>query len=57
MHGFELFIFEKLLDFGSMRELKADFDSLKEIKVMKLNAEMKLVDLEGNAFVEFVKRL
>ena len=56
-HGFDLFVFEKLLDFNSMKELKADFKNLGEIKVMKLNAEMRIVDLEGNIFVEFAKVL
>ena len=56
-HGFDLFVFEKILDFNSMKELKADFKSLSEIKVMKLNAEMRIVDLEGNIFVEFAKVL
>ncbi len=56
-HGFDLFVFEKIMDFSSMKELKADFDALKEIKVMKLNANMKIINLEGNVFVEFAKNV
>ena len=56
-HGFDLFVFEKIMDFDSMTELKAEFKSLKEIKVMKLNADMRIISLEGNVFVEFAKSL
>ena len=56
-HGFDLFVFEKIMDFNSMTELKADFRSLKELKVMKLNAEMEIINSDGNIFVEFLKKL
>ncbi|MBI2144298.1 hypothetical protein HYU17_04080 [Candidatus Woesearchaeota archaeon] len=57
LHGFELFSFEKLLDFGSMKELKADFSLLKDMKVMKLNASVNVRELDGSQFVVFRKEL
>ena len=56
-HGFDLFLFESLLDFRSMKELKAEFDSLKEIKVMKLNADIEVKQLDGTSFVVLTKKL
>ncbi len=46
-HGFDMFLFE----------VAYDFDAKKEVKVMKLNAEMSITNLDGCAFVEFVKAL
>ena len=46
-HGFDLFVFEKTLD----------FDTKKEVKMMKLNTAMSITDIEGNVFVEFTKSL
>ena len=56
-HGFDLFTFDRIFDFSSMKELKADFDSLKTFKVMKLNAQIEITELEGNSFVVFTKEL
>jgi len=54
-YGFALFVFEKLLDFSSMKDLKADFDKVKDVKVMKLNAKIEIAEIEGNSFVVLTK--
>ncbi len=46
-HGFDLFVFEKTLD----------LESRKQVKVMKLNTQMEIADLEGSSFVVFSKKL
>ncbi|MBI2581099.1 hypothetical protein HYV85_04835 [Candidatus Woesearchaeota archaeon] len=46
-YGFDLFLFEKLLD----------LDSRKQVKAMKLNADIDITELEGNSFVVFSKAL
>ncbi len=45
--GFDLFLFEKMLD----------LDSRKQAKAMKLNAAIDITELEGNSFVIFSKAL
>lgn len=46
-HGFDMFAFEKTLDLNTK----------KEVKMMKLNTAMSILDIEGNVFVEFTKSL
>lgn len=46
-YGFDLFLFEKILD----------LDSRRQVKVMKLNAQLEIADLEGSSFVVFSKNL
>lgn len=46
-HGFDLFLFEKILDLESRRQ----------VKVMKLNAGIEIADLEGSSFVLFTKKM
>lgn len=46
-HGFDLFAFEKILDLESRRQ----------VKVMKLNAQIEIAGLEGSSFVLFTKKV
>lgn len=46
-HGFDLFVFEKGLDLVSR----------KQVKVMKLNAQIEITELEGSSFVVLAKTL
>lgn len=44
-HGFDLFVFEKGLDLASR----------KQVKSMRLNAQIEITELEGSSFVVFTK--
>lgn len=46
-HGFDLFVFEKSLD----------LESRKEVKIMKLNAQLEIAELDGLSFAVFSKEL
>ena len=46
-HSFELFTFEK----------QFDFDTGKELKMMKLNAKVEISEMEGLSFVVFTKEI
>ena len=44
-HGFDLFLFEKSLN----------LESRKQVKSMRLNANIEITELDGNSFVVFTK--
>lgn len=46
-HGFDLFVFEKGLD----------LESRKQVKVMKLNAQVEIAELDGLSFAVFTKSI
>jgi hypothetical protein len=45
-HDFDLFVYKKFFDIEARRERK----------VLTVNAKMEVIDIEGNIFVEFVRR-